>query len=108
MLTEAELRAGDLSQTLRSLRQQRLGDTLVFLTGPGGRSDLGAVSGAARRRIPVVIAGLFGDPDAAPVSAGDGLIVIEAEDGVQFAGGLGRGARMVRVVAGCGRTRWLS
>jgi hypothetical protein len=34
----------------------------------------------------VVIAGLFGDRDAAPVSAGDRMIVIEAEDGEQFAG----------------------
>jgi uncharacterized protein (DUF58 family) len=85
VLTEAGLRTGDLTQTLRSLRQNRLGDTLVYLTGPGGRTDLGAVS-ALRGAYPVVIAGLFGDRDAAPVSAGGGLIVIEAEDGEQFAG----------------------
>jgi uncharacterized protein (DUF58 family) len=85
VLTEAELRAGDLTQTLRSLRQNRIADTLVYLTGPGGRADLGAVS-ALRGAYPVVIAGLFGDRDAAPVSAGGGLIVIEAEDGAQFAG----------------------
>jgi uncharacterized protein (DUF58 family) len=85
VLTEAELCGGDLSRTLRSLRQNRLGDTLVYLTGPGGRGDLGAVS-ALRGAYPVVIAGLFGDRDAAPVSAGGGLIVIEAEDGEQFAG----------------------
>jgi uncharacterized protein (DUF58 family) len=85
VLTEAELRAGDLTRTLRSLRQSRLGDTLVYLTGPGGRGDLGAVT-ALRGAYPVVIAGLFGDRDAAPVSAGGGLIVIEAEDGEQFAG----------------------
>ncbi len=34
---------------------------------------------------PVVMAGLFGDRDGAPVSAGDGLIVIEAADGTEFA-----------------------
>ncbi|RSM70254.1 DUF58 domain-containing protein [Actinoplanes sp. ATCC 53533] len=85
VLTEAGLRAADLTQTLRSLRQSRLGDTLVYLTGPGGRADLGAVT-ALRGVYPVVIAGLFGDRDAAPVSAGGGLIVIEAEDGEQFAG----------------------
>jgi hypothetical protein len=34
---------------------------------------------------PVVLAGLFGDRDAAPVSASDGLIVIEADDGQGFA-----------------------
>ncbi|MFC3384005.1 DUF58 domain-containing protein [Couchioplanes azureus] len=85
VLTEAGLRDGDLTRTVRSLRQGRLGDTLVFLTGPGGRSDLGAVS-ALRGPYPVVIAGLFGDPDAAPVATGGGMIVIEAEDGEQFAG----------------------
>jgi uncharacterized protein (DUF58 family) len=84
VLTESALRPGDLTQQLRHLRAQRLGDTLVFLTGPGGRDDLGAVSGL-RGPYPVVIAGLFGDRDAAPVSAGDGMMVIEAEDGRQFA-----------------------
>jgi uncharacterized protein (DUF58 family) len=84
VLTEANPGAGDLTQQLRRLRAQRLGDTLVFLTGPGGRGDLGAVSGL-RGPYPVVIAGLFGDRDAAPVSAGDGMIVIEADNGPQFA-----------------------
>jgi uncharacterized protein (DUF58 family) len=84
VLTEAGLRDGDLTQKIRHLRAQRLGDTLVFLTGPGGRAGLGAVS-ALRGPYPVVIAGLFGDRDGAPVSAGDGLIVIEADDGRQFA-----------------------
>ncbi|OJF13682.1 DUF58 domain-containing protein [Couchioplanes caeruleus] len=85
VLTEAGLRDGDLTRTVRSLRRSRLGDTLVYLTGPGGRSDLGTVS-ALHGPYPVVIAGLFGDPDAAPVAAGGGMIVIEAEDGEQFAG----------------------
>ncbi len=85
VLTEAGLQRGDLSRKIRHLRTQRLGDTLVFLTGPGGRADLGAVSDL-RGPYPVVIAGLLGDRDGAPVSAGDGLIIIEAEDGQQFAG----------------------
>jgi uncharacterized protein (DUF58 family) len=85
VLTQATPQPGDLTQKLRHLRAQRLGDTLVFLTGPGGRGDLGAVS-ALRGPYPVVIAGLFGDRDAAPVSGGDAMIVIEAEDGAQFAG----------------------
>ena len=84
VLTEAALREGDLAATLRRLRAQRLGDTLVFLTGPGGRADLGAVSGL-RGPYAVVLAGLFGDRDGAPVSAGDGLIVIETESGAEFA-----------------------
>ncbi|GIF12812.1 DUF58 domain-containing protein [Actinoplanes teichomyceticus] len=84
VLTEAALRPGDLDATLRRLRAQRLGDTLVFLTGPGGRADLGTV-GALRGTYPVVLAGLFGDRDAAPVTAGDRMIVIEAADGAEFA-----------------------
>ena len=84
VLTEAALASGDLAATLRRLRAQRLGDTLVFLTGPGGRADLGSVSGL-RGPYPVVLAGLFGDRDAAPVSTGEGLIVIEAESGEEFA-----------------------
>jgi uncharacterized protein (DUF58 family) len=85
VLTEVTLTDGDLAARLRHLRTQRLGDTLVFLTGAGGLDDLGAV-GALRGPYPVVIAGLFGDRDGAPVTAGEGMIVIEADDGMQFAG----------------------
>ncbi|HEU4347123.1 MAG TPA: DUF58 domain-containing protein [Actinoplanes sp.] len=85
VLTEVTPGGGELTARIRSLRTRRLGDTLVFLTGPGGRDDLGAVSGL-RGPYPVVIAGLFGDRDGAPVSAGDGMIVIEADDGEHFAG----------------------
>ncbi|MDY7089675.1 MAG: DUF58 domain-containing protein [Actinomycetota bacterium] len=84
VLTQAGLAPGDLGATLRRVRAQRLGDTLVFLTGPGGRDELGAV-GALRGPYPVVMAGLLGDRDGAPVSGGDGLIVIEAADGSEFA-----------------------
>jgi hypothetical protein len=84
VLTEVTPGGGDLPARVRGLRSQRLGDTLIFLTGPGGKDDLGAV-GALRGPYPVVIAGLFGDSDGAPVSATDGMIVIEAEDGAQFA-----------------------
>ena len=83
VLTEVSLTRGDLTPRIRSLRSRRLGDTLVFLTGPGGTGDLGAVSGL-RGPYPVVIAGLFGDHDGAPVGGG-GMIVIEAETGEQFA-----------------------
>ncbi len=86
VLTEAELRPGDdaLTATLRRLRTQRLGDTLVFLTGPGGCPDLGAVS-ALRSAYPVQVVGLFGADDEPPVSAGDGMVVIDVADGAQFA-----------------------
>jgi Protein of unknown function DUF58 len=85
VLTETELRPGEMEPALRRMRAQRLGDTLVYLTGPGGRRDLGAVGGLLGPYA-IVVAGLFGDRDAAPVSAGDGLIVIEAADGAEFAG----------------------
>ncbi|MEV6302691.1 DUF58 domain-containing protein [Actinoplanes sp. NPDC051861] len=84
VLTEVTLGEGDLEATLRRLRSQRLGDTLIFLTGPGGRDDIGAVS-ALRGAYPIVIAGLFGDRDAAPESSADRIIVIEAADGSEFA-----------------------
>jgi uncharacterized protein (DUF58 family) len=84
VLTEVTLGAGDLEATLRRLRSQRLGDTLIYLTGPGGRDDIGLVS-SLRGAYPIVIAGLFGDRDAAPESSADRMIVIEAADGEEFA-----------------------
>ncbi|GLY05498.1 DUF58 domain-containing protein [Actinoplanes sp. NBRC 101535] len=84
-LTEVQPAAGDLGATLRRLRGQRLGDTLIFLTGPGGRDDLGAVGGM-RGAYPVVLAALLGDRDTvAPAPATDRVIVIEAADGAEFA-----------------------
>lgn len=84
VLTEAELTDGDLGAMLRRLRAQRIGDTLIFLTGPGGRADLGAVS-ALRGTYPVVLAGILGDRAAPPAAATDRLLVIEAADGAEFA-----------------------
>ncbi|AGL15920.1 DUF58 domain-containing protein [Actinoplanes sp. N902-109] len=85
VLTEAGLSGGDLDATVRSLRQGRLGDTLVYLTGPGGRGDLGVVGGL-RGTYPVVLAGVLGERTGDPVPATGGIIVIEAESGEQFAG----------------------
>ena len=84
VLTEAVLGDGDLAATLRRLRAQKLGDTLIFLTGPGGRGDLGAVSGL-RTAYPVSLAGILGDRDGPPAAATDRLLVIEAADGAEFA-----------------------
>nr|GID87653.1 membrane protein [Actinoplanes derwentensis] len=84
VLTEAALGDGDLDATLRQLRAQRLGDTLIFLTGPGGRADLGAVSGL-RSAYPVALAGILGDRDSSPSAPTDRLLVIEAVDGAEFA-----------------------
>ncbi|MBM0279432.1 DUF58 domain-containing protein [Micromonospora tarensis] len=65
------------------LRQDRLGDTLVFLTGPGGRDELGHV-GALRGAYPSVVVGVFGAAEPTPPGAA-GLVVVDAADGAQFA-----------------------
>ncbi|WP_330466180.1 DUF58 domain-containing protein [Micromonospora zamorensis] len=65
------------------LRQDRLGDTLIFLTGPGGRSELGHV-GALRGAYPSVVVGVFGAAEPTPPGAA-GLVVVDAADGAQFA-----------------------
>jgi uncharacterized protein (DUF58 family) len=84
VLTEATLGDGDLAATLRQLRAQKLGDTLIFLTGPGGRDDLGAVSGL-RAAYPIALAVILGDRDSSPAVPTDRLLVIEAVDGAEFA-----------------------
>jgi uncharacterized protein (DUF58 family) len=65
------------------LRQERLGDTLVFLTGPGGRDGLGHV-GALRGAYPSVVVGVFGAAEPTPAGTA-GLVVVDAADGAQFA-----------------------
>ncbi|SCG15474.1 Uncharacterized conserved protein, DUF58 family, contains vWF domain [Micromonospora echinofusca] len=83
-LAAAELAdAGDLQPATARLRRERLGDTLVFLTGPGGRDDMGAV-GALRAAYPSVVVGVFGATEPAPSGAA-GLVVIDAADGAAFA-----------------------
>ncbi|MGK5523100.1 DUF58 domain-containing protein [Micromonospora sp. URMC 107] len=74
---------GDLQPAATRLRRERLGDTLVFLTGPGGRDDLGTV-GALRAAYPSVVVGVFGATEPAPSGAA-GLVVIDAADGAAFA-----------------------
>ncbi|SBT43681.1 DUF58 domain-containing protein [Micromonospora auratinigra] len=85
-LAAVELAEGgeDVLRTAMSrLRQERLGDTLVFLTGPGGRADLGHV-GALRGAYPSVLVGVFGGEGPTP-AGGAGLLVVDAVDGAQFA-----------------------
>ena len=85
-LAAAELAGGGedvLRAALTRLRQDRLGDTLVFLTGPGARGDLGHV-GALRGAYPSVVVGMFGA--AGPTAPGvAGLVVVDAADGAGFA-----------------------
>jgi uncharacterized protein (DUF58 family) len=83
LLAEATLHSGlGLETATTRLRQQRVGDTLVYLTGPGGRADLGLV-GALRGAYPSVVAAVFGA--AEPTPAGGGLVVLDVEDGADFA-----------------------
>ncbi|MEU9507845.1 DUF58 domain-containing protein [Micromonospora sp. NPDC048170] len=82
---------GDLQSATTRLRRERLGDTLVFVTGPGGRHDLGVV-GALRAAYPSVVVGVFGAAEPTPAGAA-GLVVIDAVDGAAFAAewdGVGR------------------
>ncbi|WP_406071264.1 DUF58 domain-containing protein [Micromonospora sp. NBC_01638] len=65
------------------LRQDRLGDTLIFLTGPGGRDELGHLGGL-RGAYPSVLVGVFGAAEPTPPGAA-GLVVVDAADGAQFA-----------------------
>jgi uncharacterized protein (DUF58 family) len=83
LLAEATLHSGaSLDTAAKRLRQQRLGDTLVYLTGPAGREDLGQI-GALRGAYPSVVVGVFGA--AEPTKAGAGLVVLDADDGAAFA-----------------------
>lgn len=72
-----------LRTAMSGLRQERLGDTLVFLTGPGARGDLGHV-GALRGAYPSVVVGVFGAAGPTPAGAA-GLTVVDAADGAGFA-----------------------
>ncbi|PWR14432.1 DUF58 domain-containing protein [Micromonospora sicca] len=72
-----------LRAAMSRLRQDRLGDTLVFLTGPGGRGDLGHV-GALRGAYPSVLVGVLGVAEPTPAGAA-GLLVVDAADGAEFA-----------------------
>ncbi|WP_018223574.1 DUF58 domain-containing protein [Salinispora pacifica] len=82
-LAAAGLGADTLDATLTRLRGDRLGDTLIALTGPGGRATLGRF-GALRGAYPSVVVGVFGAAEQAqPPTAG--LVVIDAVDGAAFA-----------------------
>ncbi|GGM57969.1 hypothetical protein GCM10011608_48640 [Micromonospora sonchi] len=74
---------GTLEAATARLRRDRLGDTLVVLTGPGSRDDLGYV-GALRGAYPSVVVGVFGAAERTPPDAA-GLVVVDAPDGAAFA-----------------------
>ncbi|MEV0718169.1 DUF58 domain-containing protein [Asanoa sp. NPDC050611] len=81
-LAEAALVAGDLRAATDRLRQQRAGDTVIFLTGTGARGDLGLV-GALRGPYAAVVAAVFGD--GGTPAAADGMVVLDTRDGEAFA-----------------------
>ncbi|WFE47564.1 DUF58 domain-containing protein [Verrucosispora sp. WMMD1129] len=74
---------GTLEAAAARLRRDRLGDTLVVLTGPGATEDLGHV-GALRGAYPSVVVGIFGAAEPTPPGAA-GLVVVDAADGAGFA-----------------------
>jgi uncharacterized protein (DUF58 family) len=82
---------GGLRAAADRLRHQPAGDTLVYLTGPGGRGGLGEVA-ALRRRYPSLLAAVLGGGGGAASGGGgglgggaDGLLVLDARDGEDFA-----------------------
>ncbi len=72
-----------LEAAVDRLRQYRLGDTLVYLTGAARSGDLATV-GALRARYPAIVAGVFGDPAGVP-STVEGLRVLAVPDAAGFA-----------------------
>jgi uncharacterized protein (DUF58 family) len=93
LLAEADLRRrpgdGGLRAAADRLRHQPAGDTLVYLTGPGGRAGLGEVA-ALRRRYPSLLAVVLGGVGASGGGSGGdpgGLLVLDASDGADFAAG---------------------
>jgi uncharacterized protein (DUF58 family) len=93
-LAEAQPTAGDgacMRAIVRRLRQYRLGDTLVYLTGTGRPDDLASL-GTLRPGYPTLVAGVFGDP-AEPPSTVEGVHLLAVPDAAAFAlawNGIGR------------------
>jgi uncharacterized protein (DUF58 family) len=82
-LAEATLGEGDLRAAVDRLRVHRPGDTLIVLTGPGGRDGLGLVS-ALKGPYAAVVAGVIGG-EPADAAASGGVVVVNAIDGAAFA-----------------------
>ena len=74
----------DLRTAVERLRIRRLGDTLIYLTGPPNEDDLGLVAGL-RGAYPSIIAGVFG-PVESGLATTAGMLVVGAVDGPDFAG----------------------
>jgi uncharacterized protein (DUF58 family) len=90
LLAEADLvaapggRGGSgLDVAAERLRVRRLGDTLLYLTGPPSEEDLGVLA-RLRGAYPSIIAGVFG-PVESGLATTAGLLVVGARDGEDFA-----------------------
>jgi uncharacterized protein (DUF58 family) len=89
LLAEATL-AGDeapdvdlLRTAAERLRVRRVGDTLLYLTGPADQDDLGIIAGL-RGAYPSIIAAVFGGVEGG-LDTTAGLLVVGASDGADFA-----------------------
>jgi uncharacterized protein (DUF58 family) len=84
LLAEATLEPGaSLADAVARLRVRRVGDTLLYLTGPPNEGDLGEVAGL-RGAYPSIIAGVFGSVETG-LGTTAGLLVVGARDGADFA-----------------------
>jgi uncharacterized protein (DUF58 family) len=83
LLAEASLQAGDLREAVERLRVRRMGDTLLYLTGPPDQDDLGVVA-SLRGAYPSIIASVFGAVEGGLTTTA-GLLVLGANDGADFA-----------------------
>jgi uncharacterized protein (DUF58 family) len=72
-----------LDTATRRLRQHKLGDTLIYLTGSGRPDDLAPV-GALAPGYPTVVAGVIGDPFGVPKAVA-GMQVLTVTDAADFA-----------------------
>jgi uncharacterized protein (DUF58 family) len=87
LLAEAALMSDaepELRSAVERLRVRRLGDTLIFLTGPPNEDDLGVVA-SLRGAYPSIIAGVLG-PVESGLATSAGMLVVGAMDGADFAG----------------------
>lgn len=83
LLAEVELHTDiDVRLASERFRQQRLGDTLIFLTGPNAGELLSPVA-ALRGVYPSIVVGLLGAAGSA--GAMPGMLTIAALDGAEFA-----------------------
>jgi uncharacterized protein (DUF58 family) len=73
-----------LRDAVERLRVRRIGDTLLYLTGPPNEDDLGVVA-TLRGAYPSIIAGVFGAVEGG-LATNAGILVVGATDGADFAG----------------------